>query len=396
MGFLHFIAKLLNFKKYESSSLILSAEDLRRFSLHRCKINTLRTVFISAFLAIEQFLFGILVAEPNTLAQRIFFISSLVMLFFLCISLFLYKKKAEKVNWFLTFFSNNLAYVGLTAALYRTLIFPQESFSLPTIYLAVNYAIAVIFYFTYIQATVMYALFAFFSIYFMKILNISPDSYVYIGDVISNVMIAWIIAVLNYHNLYRDFSNQIIIKKANDTLIEKNEHIQVINNKLTILSEHDSLTGIFNRRKIDQLLSEEWKRFERYGRFFSIIILDVDLFKQVNDTYGHVTGDAILKEFTKVLESQLRSCDCIGRWGGEEFFILCKETNIDQAGQLARRLQDKLNNTAFEEVGTVTASFGVACVYETSRLESLITLADKRLYVAKTSGRNRVISTASV
>src|SRR5690606_20003866 len=100
---------------------------------------------------------------------------------------------------------SSLAYFGLMTALYRTLITPQEVFSLPVIYLAVTYAVAVIFYISYTEATIMYGLFALFSIFLIKKLEISPDSNVFIGDILSNVFIAWVIAVLNYRNLYKDF-----------------------------------------------------------------------------------------------------------------------------------------------------------------------------------------------
>lgn len=392
INFFHSFTKSLNFKSKKYSGIIFSPKDVVDFSLHRFKINNLRTLFISAFLAIEQLLYGLLAADKNTPMQKVFFICALVMVLFSCLSYHLYKRQFKKISGVYLFFSSSLAYFGLMTALYRTLITPQEVFSLPVIYLAVTYAVAVIFYISYTEATIMYGLFALFSIFLIKKLEISPDSNVFIGDILSNVFIAWVIAVLNYRNLHKDYLNQIIIKKANNTLLEKNDHIQVMNKKLTVLSEHDALTGIYNRRKIDMLLSEEWKRFERYRNQFSIIILDVDFFKQVNDTFGHLTGDTILKDFAKVLENQLRSCDVIGRWGGEEFLIICKETNLDQACLLAQRLHAKLNCTVFNDAGTVTASFGVACIDEAAELDSLVSLADKRLYYAKTSGRNRVVN----
>jgi diguanylate cyclase (GGDEF)-like protein len=393
--FLHSITRLLNIKNRNHNDIILSQKDASDFSLHRFKINNLRTLFISAFLAIEQFLYGLLAADKHTLMQKVFFVCAVVMVLFSCLSYTLYKRQVKKISGIYVFFSSSLAYFGLMTALYRTIILQQQVFSLPAVYLAVTYAVAVIFYFSYTEATIMYVLFAFFSIFFMKILSISPDSHIFIGDILSNIFIAWVIAVLNYRNLHKDFLNQIIIKKANDALLEKNDHIQLMNRKLTILSEHDALTGIYNRRKIDLLLSDEWNRFERYGNRFSIVILDVDFFKQVNDTYGHLTGDMVLKDLTKVLEDQLRSCDLIGRWGGEEFLIICKETNLDQACLLAQRLHAKLNCTEFNDAGTVTASFGVACIDEASELDSLVSLADKRLYYAKTSGRNKVVSSIS-
>ncbi len=396
MGRFQTLLKSLTMKSDNVCSILLSASDKELFTFQRFKTNTLRTLFISAFLTVEQLLYALFLSPISSMQQKIYVVSAGIMMLYAVTSIVHYKLKGIRTSKAAVFFSYSFAYTGLCIALYRTLLQNQEPFSLPTVYLAVNYAIAVIFSLTYLESSIMYALFAIASIFSMYHNNISPGLYVYIGDVLSNVLIAWIVSMLHYRNTYKNFINQILIRKANTTLLEKNDQIQSINEKLTVLSEHDPLTGIFNRRKIDQLLIEEWNRYNRYGCPFSIIILDVDLFKQVNDTFGHLTGDCILKKFTAVLESQLRYCDNIGRWGGEEFLILCKETNHEQAGQLARRLHDKLNATIFDDAGMVTASFGVACVYEACALESVITLADKRMYKAKTSGRNMVISSYSV
>lgn len=163
------------------------------------------------------------------------------------------------------------------------------------------------------------------------------------------------------------------------------------NRELRTMTETDPLTLAASRRKIDRLLSEYIESYHRYGQVFSIIMLDLDNFKRVNDIFGHLNGDNALVELCGRLNSRLRKLDTLGRWGGEEFLILCPNTNYEQAMNLAEELRIIVAAPDFSNVGRQTASLGVA-EYSDGNLspEMLVSKADEALYKAKASGRNTV------
>ncbi len=162
------------------------------------------------------------------------------------------------------------------------------------------------------------------------------------------------------------------------------------NRDLAILSVTDKLTDLANRRKLETTLQAELLRFRRYGKPFSVILLDVDHFKNVNDTHGHQAGDAVLVRLAALLSAGVRETDLAGRWGGEEFLVICPETEIEMVASLAERYRVELERQNFAGIGTVTASFGVATSAPGDNMAGLIARADRALYQAKESGRNRV------
>jgi len=161
--------------------------------------------------------------------------------------------------------------------------------------------------------------------------------------------------------------------------------------KVKRLSQTDHLTGLFNRQKLDEKLDYEINRATRYDSFFSIIILDLDLFKVVNDTYGHQVGDIVLTEVSKILQQYTREIDVIGRWGGEEFMVICPETDGEGAEKLAENLRFMIEQQSFSVIGKKTASFGVSSYNQSDHVSTILDRADKALYQAKEQGRNRVV-----
>ncbi|MFO7832199.1 MAG: PAS domain S-box protein [Desulfuromonadaceae bacterium] len=157
------------------------------------------------------------------------------------------------------------------------------------------------------------------------------------------------------------------------------------------ISITDPLTGIFNRLKLDEELQNEHTRFERYGQKFALILCDIDHFKRINDTYGHLSGDKVLQEFTALINEHLRDTDVLGRWGGEEFLIIAPGTDISGALKLAEKLRSAIANFDFTDVGTVTSSFGVATVAEGLERAQIVKIVDEALYKAKEQGRNQVV-----
>jgi len=174
------------------------------------------------------------------------------------------------------------------------------------------------------------------------------------------------------------------------TIVHKEKiKLQTSNKMLKEESITDPLTQIMNRRG----LLEKVKNKNPFNKQISVIILDIDKFKLVNDTYGHGVGDEVIKMITTIISPMLRKDDCFARWGGEEFVVIVKTLDIVIAEATAERLRQKIENTTFPEVGSVTCSFGVSSPKnENINLEKLIDNADKALYQSKKSGRNRVCS----
>ncbi|TYT73287.1 transporter substrate-binding domain-containing diguanylate cyclase [Desulfobotulus mexicanus] len=163
------------------------------------------------------------------------------------------------------------------------------------------------------------------------------------------------------------------------------------NHALNRLAVTDQLTGLYNRLKLDETFQYEVDRSEKYGHSFGIILMDIDFFKEINDTYGHQTGDRILVSLSDLILANTRKTDIIGRWGGEEFLIICPE--IDESGikKLAEKLQGVIASFDFPEIQKTTASFGVTLYRKNDDIQSLMKRADEALYTAKKSGRNKVV-----
>jgi diguanylate cyclase (GGDEF)-like protein len=153
----------------------------------------------------------------------------------------------------------------------------------------------------------------------------------------------------------------------------------------------DGLTKVYNRNYFDMYLAQEVSRSKRYKRELSLIITDIDHFKQVNDTYGHLTGDTVLQEFTQIIMQQCRKSDLIARFGGEEFIILLPETPLEGGIIVAERMCQQIATHTFQEAEHITASFGVANLIMDRDGRELLRRADCVLYKAKKNGRNQVV-----
>jgi diguanylate cyclase (GGDEF)-like protein len=158
----------------------------------------------------------------------------------------------------------------------------------------------------------------------------------------------------------------------------------------------DSLTSLFNRRAIMERLMGEYHRANRYDHPMTVVLFDLDRFKRINDTYGHLTGDAVLKTFARLLTNKLRTTDLVGRYGGEEFLALLSETGVHAARELAERIRSACEKTPMhgphDEVVNVTVSGGVAELAHDEDIPGLLERVDEFLYNAKKQGRNRVVT----
>lgn len=175
-----------------------------------------------------------------------------------------------------------------------------------------------------------------------------------------------------------------------ESIGKMSEAIKNREEELVKLSTIDRLTEICNKSKLNDILIAEIEFSKMYGNDLSIIMVDIDHFKKVNDTFGHEVGDAVLKEVTSILRNNIRKTDFIGRWGGEEFLIICTGANLEGATKLANKLREKVETYNYSTKCNQTASFGVASFIAGEDSKSFFVRVDKALYNAKKLGRNRV------
>ncbi len=173
-----------------------------------------------------------------------------------------------------------------------------------------------------------------------------------------------------------------------DTLRE----LQRSNGELRKLSETDKLTSLYNRLKLDDELENEIKRAEQTHKPLSVIMIDVDDFKRVNDSFGHLVGDSVLMQGAYLLKKNLPANVIIGRWGGEEFLIICPHTDIVSAARISDDLRHMIEHYAFDGKIRFTISLGVAAWVEGDTVDSLVRKADRAMYQAKDRGKNAVYS----
>lgn len=179
-----------------------------------------------------------------------------------------------------------------------------------------------------------------------------------------------------------------ILKFLSGSDMEAQYHETIYN--MTIV---DGLTGVNNKRYLLETLEREIPRARRHNRPLSMIIFDIDHFKQVNDTYGHLAGDYVLKEMAQLIKSRIRPDDTLGRYGGEEFVVVLPETDKPGAVHIAEEIRKLVASHAFtfeRERMSVSISIGVALLRDSDAVDDLIAAADERLYAAKNGGRNRV------
>lgn len=186
----------------------------------------------------------------------------------------------------------------------------------------------------------------------------------------------------------------LVLRDVTD-LKEKEEELREANRLLSDLTVTDSLTGLGNRRLFDQQLAHEWVRAERTGRPLSLIMLDIDHFKSLNDSHGHVAGDVILRELAGAVRRSTRLMDTAFRYGGEEFAILLPETDLERGALVAERLRIAVQRLSVHREGVslpITISLGVASdrCHPGMGMEALVEAADRAMYQAKRDGRNCV------
>ena len=184
-----------------------------------------------------------------------------------------------------------------------------------------------------------------------------------------------------------EVDNKLLYLIIFDEITESYERIKLLKEE----ASRDSLTGLFNRRKLDKILTKEIEIAKYLNTDLSIIFLDIDHFKKVNDNYGHDIGDEILIDLAKIIEKTTRKNDFLSRWGGEEFMITLQATNIEEAKRLAEKLRHVIELHKFSSSINITVSFGVTNYINNESKDNFTKRVDEALYEAKNSGRNKVI-----
>lgn len=189
----------------------------------------------------------------------------------------------------------------------------------------------------------------------------------------------------------QDLAEDLAVAVSINHIAQLNGELQEVNRRLESLAHTDSLTGVWNRYYMEGAIDTEISAAQRYQRPCSLLLLDVDYFKQFNDRHGHEAGDRVLKKLVATVESCLRAADRFGRWGGEEFLIL---TGIDSEGAmlLAERIRQQVADIDLGDLGRVTVSIGVASYHPDDGRKQLVARADQAMYQAKNDGRNQVAS----
>ncbi len=187
---------------------------------------------------------------------------------------------------------------------------------------------------------------------------------------------------------------QLKKKSQQDQLLMENRRLEDKLTQVETLAIIDSLTGLFNRRRFESILSVEFKRAARYQTSLSCLMIDIDHFKKVNDTYGHQGGDIVLREIVQLIQENIREVDTAARWGGEEFVVLSPNTAKENAKLSAARILKAVSEHTFTGLGQqqITVSIGIAGMPDPAMdsKEKLLHAADLAMYEAKKNGRNRV------
>ncbi len=334
--------------------------------------NLKATRIIGTFLTLEQVAYGFLLSDAGTSLQHIYFFSAFALGFISLLSFFVRIPQNGKFLLRYQVLEIIPLAFGMAISIVRMLAIPGELINIPTLYLAVLYGGAVLYILNYVQSGILYGLLGLASIVFVKLNATTAAHSSIFADFAVNCIIGWIVSVLNYRSFLKDHRQMRVIEAQNK--------------QLRYISEHDTLTGLFNRRKIDSTLVEILNQPVANLEYTSVVLFDLDHFKQINDTYGHQEGDILLKQLSKVVLSSLDSDELLGRWGGEEFLILAKH----DGEELAEKLKHVIVQTEFNHVKGLSASFGVYYLQNGDSEIDVFKRVDKALYMAKQSGRNCV------
>lgn len=220
--------------------------------------------------------------------------------------------------------------------------------------------------------------------------NYTERKRTYVGTAVLTSLVIGVFCFALLRTISKQRSLQDRLEEANEELADTNRKLAVANVHLESIASLDSLTGAWNRRSFERSADLEINRARRYQYSLSLMMIDIDHFKKVNDRFGHPVGDTVLIRLVELLQHACRETDFLARLGGEEFVMVVPHAGAPEAVALAERIRQRVSSHDFPQVGSVTVSIGVAEYNPGESLECVVGRADKALYAAKASGRNRV------
>lgn len=202
--------------------------------------------------------------------------------------------------------------------------------------------------------------------------------------------------ITSYNNMTSEISRytkdlEDLVEKRTKELNRLNKKLSEDNENLYNIATKDPLTGLLNRRALNQIIEQEMHRHFRYNSPVSMMIIDIDFFKHINDTYGHDVGDKVLVELADLINTYSRGSDTVSRWGGEEFLVLATHTSLEGAKIAGEKLKNVVENHNFPDDIHITISIGISTYNINESFDTWFKRSDQALYKAKTTGRNRVI-----
>ncbi len=344
-----------------------------------CLDHNLRALLlVTAFLAVEQLLYGLFVQRPNTTIGRVHLMTASVSAVF-AMSAHHIKRRIETgatVKGGYTLLPTAIGLFFFVVAILRAVYVPDSAFAIPAIYVAVIYGFAFIAFIPPKQSLLLYGstLLLFFG--FLNSHGVHWTHETLVADLVANNLLAWLASILAYRRFEREYEGRKVVADANRELLR--------------LSTTDMLTTLNNRRKLDAHLASFHEVAEHGNQYYAVILADIDHFKRVNDRYGHHKGDEVLKEVAAIIRTHIRKKDIVGRWGGEEFLILCSDTGAIEAAAVAEKLRKLIEVHAFSIPEKMTCSFGISTYQRGSFAKDVVKWADEALYQSKSDGRNRV------
>lgn len=357
-------------------NLFRSNNDIK-FKKECFKHNNTMLIIIASFLFIEQIFYAYVLKGVNTFVGKVHIFTAISSLFLALISYIIKKKFLDKKLIYLNLSMVFACVLYFGIAIFRTIYVNDNSVSfLPVIYIAVVYGFSFIAYVPPKFNFILY-FFSFGVIYFIYPIEFPEiKNTTILSDILVNNIIAYMASIINYKRFEKDYLYQKSIADKNEYLIK--------------ISSTDMLTKVSNRRYIDNEISKAHDKSAKKGDKYSLILADIDYFKEVNDKYGHNVGDEVLIEFANSIKSNIREKDLLGRWGGEEFMILCRNSEIDDAAKLAEKLRKIIENESFSVINKLTCSFGVSTFEENTIYHDIVRYADSALYESKDKGRNTI------
>lgn len=349
-----------------------------RYAEETSKHNNKTLMILAAVLFVEQMTYGLAFTDMNSAIGRTHLVTSGVSFLYMLImgTLFLQNRKEMQHRLWKDLFQFSYLFFGLGVSVFRAVYISSTDFSIPVIYIAVLYGSAFLFYYPPLWSFFLYivTLIGFLYLGFYENQNLLYPTFV--QDLVINNFLAWIGALLAYQRFTRQVDSVVLIEEQNIELLQ--------------LAGTDTLTQLHNRRKLDVCLEEMHLMALETGKVYSVIIADIDKFKQINDRYGHAVGDEVLIEVTEIFKRIVDDNHILGRWGGEEFMLLCEGSTLKEASRLAENVRYAVESNKFDIDNQITCSFGVSEFKKGLSVQEVVRNADEALYKSKNRGRNVV------